>query len=233
MHTSWRLLDLPLSDYRSVLKLQESILADTIAGQSEDTLILVEHRPVFTFGNRSDPANLKVNKRFLEARNIGLVKTRRGGGITYHGPGQIVAYPIVSLKEHNLSIPDYVNLLEEVMLQTANTFGIKAHRSQKNRGVWCGQRKLGSIGIGMKRWVSYHGLALNTNMDLAPFSWINPCGLKGTAITSLAEETPQNVSVRKVKATLLEAFKNVFQVSLTQLNREHHESTRNKKAGLA
>jgi lipoate-protein ligase B len=195
------------------MQIQENILTDIIAGHGDNTLILVEHEPVFTLGNRGNPAHLKVDKGFLTARNIELVQTRRGGDITYHGPGQLVAYPIISLPEHKLSIPDFISLLEEVMLQTAAQFQVQAARSNKNRGVWSGGQKLGSVGISLKRRISYHGLALNADMDLTPFSWINPCGLAGTRVTSLAEEAGQGISLPEVKTTLLSAFKNVFQVS--------------------
>jgi len=239
MHTNWLLLDLQQSGYQSVLELQEQILVDKIARHIENVLILVEHEPIFTLGNHSNTANLKVNKRFLEARNVELLQTNRGGDITYHGPGQIVAYPILSLQELSLSVPSYVNLLEEVMLQTAGQFNVNAYRSIKGKGVWCQKKKLGSVGIRVKRWVSYHGLALNINMDLTPFSWINPCGLTGTGVTSLAEVSQQEISVPKAKLALLTAFKNVFQVSLTKIQQQNHNfsdnpnATRTTKAILA
>jgi lipoate-protein ligase B len=213
MQKKWLQLDLARCDYLSAMQWQENILAAVIAGQGESTLILMEHEPVFTLGNRSDPANLKVDLGFLAAQNIELVQTRRGGDITYHGPGQLVAYPIISLPELKLSIPDYISRLEEVMIQTAEKFQIKAERSGKNRGVWSGGKKLGSVGISLKRRISYHGLALNADLELAPFSWINPCGLTGIKVTSLAEEAGRKISLPEVKTALLAAFNKVFQVS--------------------
>lgn len=218
---AWQLIDLPLSDYREVLNIQETLLAKVAAGREETSLILVEHFPVFTMGNSADPENIKVAQSFLHSQGIECVLTRRGGDITYHGPGQLIAYPIISLRKHALSVPDYVHLLEEVMVQTAASFGVTAHRRAANRGVWCGDKKLGSVGIALKRWTSYHGLALNIDMDMTPFGWINPCGLKNVSVTSLALETGSKISLGKARTALRHAFTKLFGIEL--YSTQHHE----------
>lgn len=185
----WLFLDLPVTDYREALALQEAILAAKKSGVlQEDVLVLLEHEPVFTLGNRGGREFIRVPESFLVKKKVPVVKTERGGFITYHGPGQIVAYPIIDLKRARIAIKAYVEALEEIMIRTAADFGVRAARHEKNRGVWIGSRKLGSVGIRVKRNISMHGLAFNVDPDLRPFSWVAPCGLEGVRVTSLAEE---------------------------------------------
>jgi lipoyl(octanoyl) transferase len=130
-----------------------------------------------------------VSEEFLISQGIEIVQTDRGGNITFHGPGQAVLYPIVDLARAKIGVADFVHGLEEVMKQTVSDFGISSDRDPKNHGLWVGRKKIGSVGISVKKSISIHGLALNVCPDLTPFSWINPCGLENVAMTSIAMET--------------------------------------------
>ena len=176
-------------EYRRTLALQRRIVDARWHGQLDrDVLLLLEHPAVFTLGRRGGRDNLGVSGHFLDQRGIAVVHVERGGDITYHGPGQIVGYPIITLRGSPLSVIDYVTALEEIMIRTAADFGVAAARDPRNRGVWVENCKLGSIGISIRRGISFHGFAFNVNTDLAPFGWINPCGLRGVGATSLERE---------------------------------------------
>lgn len=176
-------------EYRRALALQRRIVDARWHGQLDrDVLLLLEHPAVFTLGRRGGRDNLGVSRDFLDQRGIAVVHVERGGDITYHGPGQIVGYPIITLRGSPLSVTDYVTALEEIMIRTAADFGVAAARDPRNRGVWVENCKLGSIGISIRRGISFHGFAFNVNTDLAPFGWINPCGLRGVGATSLERE---------------------------------------------
>ena len=183
------LVDLGLLPYAQVHELQVE-LADWRHrnGESRDVFLLVEHPPVFTLGRHGSSEHLGVSPAFLKKRGIEVVTIERGGEITYHGPGQLVLYPILSLRARHLGVAAYVELLEELMLLVAADFGVIAGRDARNHGIWVGNNKLGSIGIAVRHGVSFHGLALNVAPDLTPFSWIDPCGLKNVGMTSLARE---------------------------------------------
>lgn len=182
-------IELQHIQYRQAWALQQDIVAARNDGRlNSDILLLLEHPSVFTMGRRGGLDNLTVPEALLQQKGIEVVQIERGGDITYHGPGQLVGYPIVDLRDHKLSVVDFVEKLEEVMIRTAEHYGVKAHTDQRNRGVWVGNRKLGSIGIAVRRGVTFHGFALNVNTDLTPFDWVNPCGLEGVGVTSLANE---------------------------------------------
>jgi lipoate-protein ligase B len=185
----WYALDLGIMDYRKAwafqLRLVDARKADIL---STDVVLLVEHPSVFTLGRRGGAANLKVSRAFLADRGIDVVSVERGGDITYHGPGQVVIYPVVNLRTSGLGVLPFVESLEEMMIRTVADWGIKGERNRMNRGAWVGMKKIGSIGIAVQRSVSFHGLALNVNTDLEPFTWVNPCGLHGVVITSMKQE---------------------------------------------
>lgn len=197
------LLDLPLSDYGTILNLQRACVMARKAGTLDrDLVILVEHPPVFTLGRRGGRDNLHVSETQLEARGIRLIPVERGGDITYHGPGQLVVYPIIDLNRCRLKVVELVNALEDAMLRTAADWGVLAEGRRPQRGVWVDHRKLGSLGITIRRGVSFHGLALNITTDLEPFRWINPCGLTGCTMTSLERETGTAVDMRQVRTRM-------------------------------
>jgi len=207
----WRVHRLGTVPYDTALALQHRLVADRVRGALEaDVVLVLEHPPVFTLGRRGGAENLLVDEAFLARQGIAVVAAERGGSITYHGPGQIVVYPIVSLKAAGIKVVDFVAGLESAMMATAAAFGIAAATNPANRGVWVQGAKLGSIGITVRHGVSFHGLALNVNTDLAPFDWINPCGLTGVAMTSLAQQAGQKLEMDAVTDLLLAAFEKVF-----------------------
>jgi lipoate-protein ligase B len=157
-----------------------------------------------------------VPETLLEQSGIPIHHVERGGNITYHGPGQLVGYGIVDLQNAGLSLLDYVTGLEEVMIRTAAHWGVASERNPLNRGIWVGSNKLGSIGIAIRRGVAFHGFAFNVNLSLEPFSWINPCGLKGIGVTSLARELSCAISITEVRETLKISIESVFQIWLVQ-----------------
>ncbi|MCP4672376.1 MAG: lipoyl(octanoyl) transferase LipB [Desulfobacula sp.] len=166
-----------------------------------DHLFFVEHPSVFTLGKRGGLENLSVSKKILNSRNIDIIKTDRGGNITWHGPGQAVLYPVIDLEKNRIGVKDFVYGLEEIMKFTADDFNIIADRSIKNHGIWVGNAKIGSVGISIKKGISMHGLALNITPDLEPFSWINPCGLNDISMTSLKKELLKNTTSTKSDST--------------------------------
>ena len=207
-------LNLGLTEYQRALDLQ----LDLVNAKKEkailyDRVILTQHLPVFTLGKRGGKENLNCSFDFLKSKNIEIVQTTRGGNITYHGPGQIILYPIIDLKPLKIDVPQFVNMLEQVMILTCADFGIKAERNSKNPGIWVKNAKIGSIGIGLKKNISFHGIALNVNPDLTPFSWINPCGFDDIEITSMEKESSKT-DIKQVENIILKNFENIFKIDL-------------------
>lgn len=211
-HTEpWLSADLGLTPYGPVHGLQTALVEARRTGALQrNTVLFLEHEPVFTLGRRGGRDHLRVTTRFLEGAGVPLVHVERGGDVTYHGPGQLVVYPIVHLSSARLEVVTFVERLEEVMIRTARDAGVEAVRSPRNRGVWAGWRKLGSVGIAVRRGVSFHGLALNVNPDLTPFEWIHPCGLQGVAMTSLALEGAEAATPDLVGPMLRRRVEEVF-----------------------
>lgn len=201
--------------YREVWDLQQEIVAArNDARLDSDMLLLLEHPSVFTMGRRGGLGNLTVPETFLRQKGIDVVQIERGGDITYHGPGQMVGYPIIDLRRHNLSVVDFVAKLEAIMIRTAGAFGVKAGLDSRNRGVWVGNCKLGSIGIAVRRGITFHGFALNVNTDLTPFGWVNPCGLEGVGVTSLAGEKGAPLPMRDVRSAACRFFEETLNFRL-------------------
>jgi lipoyl(octanoyl) transferase len=204
--------------YARVHALQVALAAQRHQGELPiDLFLTVEHPPVFTLGRRGGREHLAVSEAFLAGRDIALIPIERGGEITYHGPGQLVVYPIISLRRARIAVSDYVYRLEEVMRLLAADFGVAAGRDARNHGVWVGNNKLGSIGIAIRHGVSFHGLALNVNTDLEPFGWINPCGLRDIGMTSLASERGAACPMDAVRSRLQYHLGRVFFVHLHTL----------------
>lgn len=198
-------LDLHLTDYKLCYDLQQQAVAQRISGDLDrDLFLITEHNPVYTLGKRGGAQYFHVPQTFLDEKEIEVVHIERGGEVTYHGPSQLVLYPIFHLRENKMRVTDYVWHLEEVMIRLCAHFGVKAVRNCKNPGVWTedGKAKVGSIGIAIRHGVSFHGLALNVCPDLEPFSWISPCGLSGVVATSMKKELGKEVGMASVKATL-------------------------------
>jgi lipoate-protein ligase B len=216
----WLLLELPLTDYRAAQQLQVDCVAARQAGRlAQDLFILVEHPPVFTLGRNGGRENLSVADDFLQAQGVSLVAAERGGNITYHGPGQIVGYPIVDLNASRRGVATYVHDLEAVMERTAAAFGVAVQRDPRNSGVWADGCKLGSVGLCLRRGVSFHGFALNVNNDLTPFDWINPCGMSGVRMTSLAVLTGRTLSMPEVRRAVCGAMAQVMGIDWQPVTR--------------
>lgn len=184
---------------------------------STDVVLFLEHPPVFTLGRRGGRENLLVSESFLERSGVPVVHVERGGNITYHGPGQLVGYPILDLRGAGLGVTEYVEGLEEVMIGVASEFGVRASRDSRNRGAWVGNRKLGSIGIAIRHGIAFHGFAFNVNLSMEPFGWINPCGLREVGMTSLEQELSENISMERVLESAKNHMQSVLGVSFTKI----------------
>jgi len=189
--------------YGPMLALQEDRHQQVREGTAEDTLFLLEHDPVITLGKNTKDGNLLVSEEFLTQRGFELFRTGRGGDITYHGPGQIVGYPIVKLQEEERDIKRYVGYLEEVLIRTAYDFGIKAHRVDGLRGIWVGNEKLAAIGVRIAEWTTMHGFAINVSTNLDDFRMIIPCGLHGRGVTSMERLLGTPVALSEVEDRLV------------------------------
>ena len=198
--------------YAEGLALQRSLVEERRAGLIGDTLLLLEHSHVITFGVRGDGgrAHLIATPETLAERGVELHETGRGGDITYHGPGQLVGYPIFDLKPDRCDVHSYVRDLEEVLLRTAADYGIEAARVPGLTGVWVGEEKLAAIGVRIARWVTSHGFALNVTTDLDYFNLIVPCGIADRGVTSLAKELGRGASMDGVADRVVANFAEVF-----------------------
>jgi lipoyl(octanoyl) transferase len=196
--------------YASGLELMEARVADRIAGRVPDTLYLLEHEPVFTLGRRADRNHILVNASQLAERGIEVFETGRGGDVTYHGPGQIVGYPIIDLGPDRKDVRKYVAALEEVMIRTCARYGIEAGRSEGMIGTWIETRKIGAIGVRISRWVTSHGFAFNVARELDGFRMIVPCGISGRGVTSLAQELDRDVGMEEAMDAIEAEFRAVF-----------------------
>ena len=225
----WFCVQLPVTAYPEALALQRDLVQARIHRRIErDVVLILEHPPVFTLGRRGGLDNLNVSRAFLHRSNIAVVQAERGGDITYHGPGQLVVYPIVDLKGAGLTVVAFVSGLEAVMMGIAADWGIRAERNPLNRGVWVGAKKLGSVGITVRRGVSFHGFALNVDLPLAPFRWINPCGLQGVGVTAMAGSQVRPVSMEAVRDSAEGHLAAVFRTRLDPVGLD----TLKKAAGI-
>ena len=212
-------VDLGTMDYNEAWKLQSELVAAKINNSiDKDIILFLEHPPVFTLGRRGGRDYLLVKESFLEQSGIPVVQVERGGYITFHGPGQLVVYTIIDLEARRLGVTDFVAALEEIMLQAVRTWGLTAQRNSKNPGIWLGHRKMGSIGIALRKGISFHGLALNVNLDLTPFSWIQPCGLQGVSMTSASQELGKEIPMDAAHRAVKEGFKSVLNLKLNDIS---------------
>lgn len=214
MVTTCHLIELGLTQYGEALELQRRLAALRVEGLVGDLLLLLGHPPVITLGRGGQQAHLLVPESSLAARGIEFFNVERGGDITYHGPGQLVGYPILNLAERGRDVHFYLRRLEGILIETLTTFGLGAGRWIGRTGVWVRGRKIASIGIHVSRWVTRHGFALNVDMNLAPFELIVPCGTKGARATSIAEELSRPVAVEEVIPVLVQRFEAGFGVEL-------------------
>ena len=203
-----RAFRLGIVDYEKALLLQNRLAEARGKEEIPDTLLLLQHPPVVTMGKSGKAQNV-LSPQVLESKNIKVIYTDRGGDVTYHGPGQLVLYPILNLRAYRLSVPGYVWNLEETAIRLLASYGIAAGRMEKLRGVWVGQEKIAALGVHLSRWISKHGLALNVSTDLDHFSLINPCGT-GRQATSMAALLARRISMDEVEEKMIRSFGEVF-----------------------
>jgi len=216
--TPLRIEDLGRRPYAEVLELQRDLRRRRIEGElGEDVLLLVEHPPVITLGRGTRPSSLPIAPAELERRGVEVFEVERGGDVTFHGPGQLVGYPILDLRGHRQDLHWYLRRLEDVLIQALGGLGIQADRNPGLTGVWTAGRKIASIGIHVKQWVTLHGFALNVTTDLDPFDLIVPCGIRQVVMTSVAAEllrTDSEALMAEVRGAVVGAFCDVFGLSL-------------------
>ena len=214
------LLELGLVPYGEAFDLQRSLAGAVTQGAIPETVVFLEHPPVVTLGRRTDDGELHIP----EGAEVEVAETDRGGKSTFHGPGQLVCYPILDLRNHGKDVKRYVRDLEEALLRTLAAFGLEGTRYDGLTGVWLppsggqGPRKIASIGVHVSRWVTTHGYALNVDLDPAPFTeWITACGLEDAAFTTMARELERRLTVEDVRPAAVEAIADVFELELDEL----------------
>lgn len=215
--TDMKTKDFGLSPYREIWEIQRKLQNELIGRKrehspiSDEYLLYGEHLPVYTLGFHGNADNLLLTEEMLKARGCECIRIERGGDITFHGPGQLILYPIIDLESHSLGVKAYVSLLEEAVIRLLAEYGIKGGRVEGATGIWIGkdtsgERKICAIGVKISRGISMHGLALNVNTDLSAFSAINPCGFVDKGVTSMQRELGKEVRMEDVKARLSELF---------------------------
>mgnify|MGYP001300635775 FL=1 len=225
-----KITELGFLPYNEAWDIQEEYFSNTIAVKrqnrklaspilTENHLLLVEHPPVFTMGKSGKIEHLLLKEEVLKSKGIEFFKSNRGGDITFHGPGQLVGYPILDLDNFFTDIHKYLRYLEEIIIKTLLDFGLNSARSDGETGVWLDldtpfARKICAMGVRASRWVTMHGFALNINTDLSYFDYIIPCGIKGKNVTSLAKELNKQIDPELVKASLLKYFSEIFEVEI-------------------
>jgi lipoyl(octanoyl) transferase len=227
--------DLGVMDYQRAWDYQEQLLQENVRiktarfneaalqeeeGVTKHHLLFVEHSPVYTLGKSGHMENVLLSEDSLAARGIQFFRTNRGGDITFHGPGQVVGYPILDLEQFYTDIGKYLRNIEETIILTLSEYGIDAGRSKGETGVWLDadkpgrERKICAIGVRSSRWVTMHGFALNVNTDLDYFNFIIPCGIQGKQVTSMRKELGKEIDMREVKEKILANFENVFEATI-------------------
>lgn len=202
--------DLGLIDYKDAWDLQKSIHQLRVENKINDVLLLLEHPHTYTLGKTTDKENLVGDKKYLDENKISVYDIDRGGDITYHGPGQIVGYPIISLTNWQQDTHKYLRAIEEVIIKVCAEYDLQGGRLEKFTGVWIDERKICAIGIKVSRWITMHGFAFNINTDLKLFSGIIPCGITDKDVTSLNRELKKQISLNEVKEKIMHHFDVIF-----------------------
>ena len=205
------IIDLGLFEYKKAWELQHQLWSRRVEEELPDLLLILEHPHVITLGRRGNRSHLLASQEVLEAMEIPVFHVERGGDVTYHGPGQMVVYPVLGLKEYGYRLIRYIGQLEEVILRVLKDFGIEGRRDPLNRGVWVNGEKIASVGVAIKRWVSFHGFSLNYETDLKYFELINPCGLEGKKMTSMAKTLGREVSQEQLIERISFHFRQIFE----------------------
>jgi lipoate-protein ligase B len=205
---------LGIVEYTAAFKFQTELQEKRINGDIRDVLLLMEHPPTLTLAKGDDQKNIRVEHGVLKKKNISVFETDRGGSITFHGPGQLVGYPIMNLTDKGRDIHRYVRKLEEILIETLGQYDIESGRDPDHVGVWVKDNKIAAIGVRVRKWVTKHGFALNVNNDLSFFDLINPCGITDKGVTSLKRLVGHNVDMKAVSSVLIDNFSSVFNVSI-------------------
>lgn len=208
------IIDCGIKDYGSVLAMQEKAMLALQAGSDEEVIFVVEHPPVITLGARSSSNKLLKDSEIIKKSGVEIVQIRRGGGSTAHNPGQLVIYPIINLKQHNLGVSDYVHLLEKIGIELLAELGVKSETKKGFPGLWVNSeipyRKIASIGVQIKKWITFHGIAININNDLSIFDLIVPCGLDNVIMTSAQKELRNKIEMENAKKILTKILLSTF-----------------------
>jgi len=204
------LVNLAQANYLEVLDLQRRLVELRQENLVPDTLLLVEHEPVITLGRRGNRGNILSPLAELDSEGIQVHPVERGGDVTYHGPGQLVVYPIVHLTQRNLSLRRFVDLLEETIILVLADFGIQAGRDSRHRGVWVSHLKVAALGVAIRRWISFHGFALNVCPNMDHFRHIKPCELRSEQVTSMAKLLGETPSMEEVVQKVVDRFVELF-----------------------
>lgn len=196
--------------YAEAWDLQKEIAGKRKRGETEDHLVLLEHPSVYTLGRRGDLGHVKIDEERRAALGVEVVHTDRGGDVTWHGPGQLVGYPIISLAPDRKDLVRYVRDLEEALIRTIGDFGVRSGRVKGLTGVWAGEEKVAAIGVRVSRWVTSHGFALNVNNSLEPYGHIVPCGITGKGVTTLSRLAGREIAVDEAADRFVDRFAEVF-----------------------
>jgi lipoate-protein ligase B len=200
--------------YRQAWALQHTLVEKRIAREIPDTLLLLEHEPVITLGRRADPANILADDAALQAAGVEVVSVERGGDVTYHGPGQLVGYPIMHLPGLGMGASDFMHALEEALMQALSGYGLTTQRGPGVIGVWVGDNKIAALGLRIRRGVTFHGFALNVAPNMAHWDLIVPCGIRDGGVTSLAAELGQAPDLAAVRARVAATLAAVLGITL-------------------
>ena len=207
--SSLNIIDLGLTEYQRALEIQKTLVKERLDNSTPDTLLLVEHPHVVTLGKQTSPNDVLNN-------SIPVVKIDRGGSATYHGPGQLIGYIIMDLRSKGISVPVLISKIHEIIILTLDELDIKAKREKDDTGVWIGQKKIASIGLSVRNWITYHGFSLNVNTDLEKFNTIRPCGHDSQIMTSVSSIKRKEYSKEVIQTKIIRNFSNVFEYNRIQ-----------------
>lgn len=213
-------MNLELMPYPLAWDLQHRIVERKVKGLFPDVLILLEHFPVITLGRRGREDNIRVSEQVLARHSVSIHRVERGGDVTYHGPGQLVGYPLVSLQPMGIGVVDFVSRLEDLMIRILADCGVQGHRNSSCRGVWVGREKIGSVGVAVRRWITYHGFALNYEPIAEHMDYVIPCGLTGVRMTSIRSQTGSSPDPAYLRICAARHFSRIFGMELIPLNLE-------------
>ncbi|MDP2660015.1 MAG: lipoyl(octanoyl) transferase LipB [Dehalococcoidia bacterium] len=211
-------VQLGLVDYLEALELQERLVRERQAGHRGDTVVLLQHPPVITMGRRGNQANILVSREDLARQGIGLHEVNRGGDVTYHGPGQLVGYPVLRLADHGNDVYRYLRMLEEAVILCLQGYGLHTEQQPGYTGVWMGSSKIAAIGVAIKGGVTMHGFALNVDPNLDHFRFIHPCGYTDRGVTSMASALGRSPDFKTVRDAFVKAFGRVFGTRMVKAN---------------